>query len=111
MSRNSTILTVASLLASAFAATTLAVAEPPSNPPAPGGGPKPGGEGRQRPKFEDLDKNKDGAITEDEVEKDQWERLKKRDKNNDGKITKDEFGQGGGGRPRGPKPGEDPKPS
>jgi len=105
MQRNTTMITIASLFASALAATALAAAEPPGNPPAPGG------EGRQRPKFEDLDKNKDGAITEDEVEKGQWERLKKRDKDNDGKITKDEFGQGGGGRPRGPKPGEGPKPS
>jgi len=104
---------LSALFALAFTSAALALSAPPTEPPAPGGdGPKPGGgSGRQRPKFEDLDKNKDGFITEDEVTKEQWERLKKRDKDNDGKITKDEFGQGGGGRPRGPKPGEGPKPS
>ncbi len=97
---------LASLLALALSGTALAFAEPPT----PGGdGPKPGGgEGRQRPKFEDLDKNKDGFITEDEVSKEQWERMKKRDKDGDGKLSKDEFGQGG--RPRGPRPGTGPKP-
>jgi hypothetical protein len=97
---------IASLLALALSSTALAFAEPPT----PGGdSPKPGGgEGRQRPKFEDLDKNKDGFITEDEVSKEQWERMKKRDKDGDGKLSKDEFGQGG--RPRGPRPRTGPKP-
>ncbi len=101
------------LFALAFTSAALALSAPPTEPPAPGGdGPKPGGGGgRNRPKFEDLDKNGDGCITEDEVTKEQWERLKKRDKNNDGKVGKDEFGvprPGGGG---GPRPGSGPKPS
>ena len=102
--QNKHISTLSALFALAFTSATLAFSAPPTNPPAPGGdGPKPGGGGgRQRPKFEDLDKNNDGFITEDEVTKEQWDRIKKRDKDNDGKVSKDEFGAprpgGGGGR-------------
>jgi len=108
--------TLSALFALAFTSATLAFSAPPTNPPAPGGdGPKPGGGGgRQRPKFEDLDKNNDGFITEDEVTKEQWDRIKKRDKDNDGKVSKDEFGAprpgGGGPRPGGPGPGTPPAP-
>lgn len=97
------------LLALAVTGSALALVAPPE-PPAPGGG---GGDGgRKRPKFEDLDKNNDGFITEDEVSKEQWERLKKRDKDGDGKVSKDEFGQGrpSGPRPGGPGPGTPPAP-
>jgi len=107
------------LFALAFTSAALALSAPPTEPPAPGGdGPKPGGGERKRPKFEDLDKNNDGFITEDEVTKEQWERIKKRDKDNDGKVSKDEFGAprpgGGGPRPGGggePRPGSGPKPN
>lgn len=93
------------LLALAVTGSALAFVAP---PPEPGGdGPKPGGGERKRPKFEDIDKNGDGFITEDEVTKEQWDRIKKRDKNGDGKVSKDEFGQGrpGGPGPGGPAPG------
>ena len=98
-------------LALAVTGSALALVAPPE-PPAPGGGGGGGGE-RKRPKFEDLDKNNDGYITEDEApSKEAWERLKKRDKDGDGKISKDEFGQGrpGGPRPGGPGPGTPPAP-
>ena len=99
MRNNRNIFVVPSMLALAITGASLALIAPPE-PPAPGGGGPAGGE-RKRPNFEDLDKNKDGFITEDEVTKEQWERMKKRDKDGDGKVSKDEFGQGGG-RPRGP---------
>jgi len=102
---------VSTMFALAITGASLALIAPPE-PPAPGGG-GPGGGERKRPKFEDLDKNKDGFITEDEVTKEQWERMKKRDKDGDGKVSKDEFGQGGrrgGPRPGGPGPGTPPAP-
>ena len=108
--------TTQTLLSSTLLALTVtcgafAIIAPPTTPPAPGG-PTPGvpggGGGRQRPKFEDLDKNNDGFITEDEVSKEIWERMKKRDADGDGKISKEEFGKGrpgGPGGPGGPGPG------
>jgi hypothetical protein len=113
--------TTQTLLSSTLLALTVtcgafAIIAPPTTPPAPGG-PTPGvpggggpggGGGRQRPKFEDLDKNNDGFITEDEVSKEMWERMKKRDADGDGKISKEEFGKGrpgGPGGPGGPGPG------
>ena len=109
---------LSALAALAFTSATLALSAPPTNPPAPGGdGPKPGAGERKRPKFEDLDKNGDGFITEDEVSKEQWDRIKKRDKDGDGKVSKDEFGaprpggpRPGGDGPKGPGPGNPPAP-
>jgi Ca2+-binding EF-hand superfamily protein len=43
--------------------------------------------------FERMDKNKDGALTADEVKDRFWQHLVKADANRDGKVTKDEFDQ------------------
>ena len=47
-----------------------------------------GGHGKM---FEQLDKNKDGALTADEVEDKFWQHLVKADANHDGKVTKEEL--------------------
>jgi len=48
-----------------------------------------------RPSFEDMDTNKDGKITQDEIQAGQDKRIEERfarfDKNSDGVITKDEI--------------------
>jgi Ca2+-binding EF-hand superfamily protein len=58
----------------------------------PGGGggacAKGGGHGKM---FEQMDKNKDGALTSDEVKDKFWEHLVKADANHDGKVTKEEL--------------------
>ena len=41
--------------------------------------------------FENADKNKDGALTKDEVPAERWLRLQNADANKDGKVTKDEL--------------------
>jgi Ca2+-binding EF-hand superfamily protein len=41
--------------------------------------------------FEHFDKNKDGALTSDEVKEGFWQRLVKADANHDGKVTKEEM--------------------
>jgi hypothetical protein len=41
--------------------------------------------------FENMDKNKDGALTADEVKDQFWQHLVKADANHDGKVTKDEL--------------------
>ena len=43
--------------------------------------------------FERMDKNKDGALTSDEVKDHFWQRLVKADANGDGKVTKEELEQ------------------
>ena len=43
--------------------------------------------------FERMDKNKDGALTSDEVKDGFWQRLVKADANRDGKITTEELEQ------------------
>jgi Ca2+-binding EF-hand superfamily protein len=43
--------------------------------------------------FERMDKNKDGALTSDEVKDQFWQRLVKADANGDGKVTKQELEQ------------------
>jgi Ca2+-binding EF-hand superfamily protein len=41
--------------------------------------------------FERMDKNKDGALTADEVQDKFWQHLVKADANHDGKVTKEEL--------------------
>lgn len=41
--------------------------------------------------LEKFDKNKDGAISKDEVEDKMWERMGKADTDKDGKVTEKEF--------------------
>ncbi|MCC7495516.1 MAG: hypothetical protein IT204_24410 [Fimbriimonadaceae bacterium] len=79
---------------------------------------RPGKPGEGRPAgelFAKYDKNKDGALTQDEVPAEAWQRLSKADANQDGKITAAEFeaarakgaaGQGGEGKGGDGKPGE-----
>jgi Ca2+-binding EF-hand superfamily protein len=43
--------------------------------------------------FEHMDKNKDGALTSDEVKAEFWQHLVKADANGDGKVTKAELDQ------------------
>ena len=43
--------------------------------------------------FERFDKNKDGALTSDEVKDGFWQHLVKADANRDGKVTKEELEQ------------------
>jgi Ca2+-binding EF-hand superfamily protein len=47
-----------------------------------------GGHGKM---FEQMDKNKDGALTADEVKDKFWQHLVKADANHDGKVTKEEL--------------------
>jgi Ca2+-binding EF-hand superfamily protein len=54
------------------------------------GGDKFGAKGRGH-LFEKFDKNKDGALTSDEVKEGFWQHLVKADANNDGKVTKEEL--------------------
>jgi Ca2+-binding EF-hand superfamily protein len=60
----------------------------------------PGGEGGDKScakghgdMFERFDKNKDGALTSDEVKDGFWQHLVKADANSDGKVTKEELSQ------------------
>jgi len=43
--------------------------------------------------FERMDKNKDGALTSDEVKAEFWQHLVQADANKDGKVTKEELDQ------------------
>ena len=50
-----------------------------------------GGKDAKASHFENADKNKDGALTKDEVPAQRWRRLQNADANKDGKVTKDEL--------------------
>ena len=87
-------------LAAVLASTVLAA---PPEPPAPGGPNPQGPRGpRQAPKFEDMDKNGDGSIDQQEAGE-RWKRLQRLDKDGDGKVSREEWDNRQ--PPRGPRPG------
>jgi hypothetical protein len=87
-------------IAAVLASTVLAA---PPEPPAPGGpNPQEPRGPRQAPKFEDMDKNGDGYIDQQEAGE-RWKRLQRLDKDGDGKVSREEWDNRQ--PPRGPRPG------